>query len=117
MDTEKGSRGIWFPQWAEVLARVRLPALQRQTYRQAVVAYLRYCKDSRQRATVASARAFMVQVEGQRRLGSSQLATWKEALNWFFREAAASPNSQSAIANSPLPGQINVERWTFGVED
>jgi integron integrase len=103
MDIDKGSSGVWFGQWAEVLARVRMAELKRQTYRQAVVAYLRYCKDSRQRATIASARAFMIQMEGQRRLGVTQLATWKEGLNWFFREAAASPNCQSSIANSQIP--------------
>jgi hypothetical protein len=103
MDTDKGSTGVWFPQWVEVLARVRLPELRRQAYRQAVLAYLRFCKASRQRATVASAREFMAQVEGQKRSGVSQLAIWKEGLNWFFKAAAASPNHQSSIANSQIP--------------
>ena len=48
--------GVWFPQWVEVLAQVRLPEMRRQAYRQAVVAFLRFCKTSRQRATVASTR-------------------------------------------------------------
>ena len=85
------SRGVWFPQWAEALGRLRLPELRSGTYRQAIVGYLRYCRTSRQPATVASARQFMGQVEDQRRLGASQQATWKEALNWFFRSARENP--------------------------
>ena len=87
MDSSTESNSVWFPQWAEVLNRWRLPELRLRAYRQAVLAYLRFCKQSRQRATVDSARQFIVQVEGQRQLGSSQLATWKEALNWFFKAA------------------------------
>jgi len=31
--------GVWFPQWVEVLAQVRLPEMRRQAYRLAVVGY------------------------------------------------------------------------------
>ena len=55
------------------------------------IEYLGFCKRSRQQATVTSARKFMEQVEGRRRLGVSQLAAWKAALNWFFRTAKSSP--------------------------
>jgi hypothetical protein len=87
MDTSSSSSGVWFPQWAEVLSRARLKDLERRTYRLAIVQYLVFCKRSRQRATVASAREFMEQVEGRRRLGVRQLATWKLALNWFFNNS------------------------------
>jgi integron integrase len=63
--------------------------LERRAYYRAIVEYLRFCKQSRQRATVASARMFMVQVDARRRLRASQMATWKAALNWFFRPAAS----------------------------
>jgi integron integrase len=79
--------GVWFPQWADVLARVRLKELERRTYRLAIVEYLSFCKRSRQRATVASARMFIAEVEERRRLGKSQQAAWKGALNWFFHMA------------------------------
>jgi hypothetical protein len=82
---------VWFPGWAEELQRMRLPPLIRQQYRTALLQYLRFCKQSHQRATVDSARQFMQEVEAQRRLGVSQLATWKEALRWFFREAQQQP--------------------------
>ena len=92
------AHGVWFPQWAEVLSRARLKDLERRTYRRAIGEYLGFCKQSRQRATVASAREFMEQVEGRRRLGVSQLAAWKAALNWFFKAARSSP-ANSAMDN------------------
>src|SRR5580692_4226841 len=84
-------QSVWFPQWIEVLARARIMDSERRTYRRAIVEYLGFCKQSRQRATVASARKFMEQVEGKRRLSVSQMATWKAALNWFFKASQSSP--------------------------
>ena len=85
------AQGVWFPQWAEVLAQFPLKELERRAYYRAIVEYLRFCKQSRQRATVASARLFMERTEGRRRLGVSQLAAWKAGLNWFFKTAKQSP--------------------------
>ena len=87
MNTHLSSDGVWFPNWAEVLARVRLKELERRAYYRAIIEYLRFCKQARQRATVASARMFMEQVQQRQRLGLSQMATWKAALNWFFEMA------------------------------
>jgi len=91
MGLSSPSQGVWFPQWAEVLARAGFKELEQRAYRLAIVEYLGFCKRSRQRATVESARKFMEQVEAQRRLGVSQRASWKAALNWFFRAAKSSP--------------------------
>jgi len=102
MNDSSPSAGVWFPQWADVLAGVRLKDLERRAYRLAIVEYLSFCKRSRQRATVASARMFMAQVEGRRRLGKSQLAVWKGALNWFFQMAKTSRiRPESAPADPP----------------
>jgi integron integrase len=80
--------GVWFPAWAEVLQRQeKLSPAQRQQYRRAIIDYLRFCKQSRQWATVDSARQFMQQMEAQRRLAAPQMATWKQALNWIFQAA------------------------------
>lgn len=87
MNPHSPSDGAWFPNWAGVLARVRLKDLERQAYRLAIVGYLSFCKRTRQRATLDSARLFMAEVEGRRRLSRSQLALWKGALNWFFKAA------------------------------
>jgi integron integrase len=73
--------------------------LERRTYRRAIGEYLGFCKQSRQRATVASAREFMEQVEGKRRLSVSHMAAWKAALNWFFKASRSSP------ANSTMGNQ------------
>src|SRR5208283_2078378 len=62
--------------------------------------YLIFCKRSRQRATVESARQFMAQIEERRRLGVSQLAVWKAALNWFFKTAKSSPAKPVAVSGS-----------------
>jgi len=100
MGLSSPSQGVWFPHWAEVLARVRLKDLERRTYRSAIVEYLSFCKRSRQRATVESARKFMEQVEARHRLGVSQLASWKAALNWFFRAAkSSSPHPEMGPAS------------------
>jgi integron integrase len=61
--------------------------LERHAYRLAIVGYLSFCKRTRQRATLDSARLFMAEVEGRRRLSRSQLAVWKAGLNWFFTAA------------------------------
>lgn len=88
---------VWFPQWAEALKVASLPDVRRRQYQQAIVRYLRYCRQTRQGATVESARGFMKLMEGQRLLGASAVATWKEALNWFFREGrrAAHPGTEA----------------------
>jgi integron integrase len=100
MAVSSSTSGVWFPQWAEVLATAPLKDLERRAYYRAIVEYLRFCKQSRQRATVASARMFMVQVDARRRLGASQMATWKAALNWFFH-AAASGGARSSQLPKP----------------
>jgi hypothetical protein len=92
MNPHLSADGVWFPNWPEVLAKVRLKELERRAYRLAIVGYLTFCKRARQRATVVSARLFMAEVEAQRRLSRSQLAVWKAALNWFFKMALATPS-------------------------
>ena len=67
MNSHSSSDGVGFPNWAAVLARVRLKDLERRAYRLAIVGYLTFCKRARQRAT-ASARLFMAEVEARRRL-------------------------------------------------
>jgi integron integrase len=96
------AQGVWFPQWAGVLAQFPLKELERRAYYRAIVEYLRFCKQSRQRATVASARLFMEQMEGGRRLGVSQLAAWKAGLNWFFKTAKSSP-ARSGMTQTSRP--------------
>ena len=108
MNAHLSSNGVWFPNWAVVLAKVRLKDLDRRAYRLAIVGYLSFCKRARQRATVASARLFMAEVEARRRLSQSHLALWKEALNWFFTTAPGSKNLKAENTGR--------ERRTFNVQ-
>lgn len=104
MNGSSMDNGVWFPQWAEVLAKTHLKELEQRTYRFAIMEYLRFCKRSKQRATLTSARQFMAQVEAQRPLGKSQLKTWRDALNWFFRTArSASCPPPPQPVQSPKP--------------
>jgi len=83
-------------------------------YRTALIQYLRFCKQTHQRATVDSARLFMQEIEAQRRLGVSQLAHWKAALNWFFEEASRQP----ALAVHPeRPRDVMTDVPSFGAAD
>lgn len=88
---------VWFPAWPDALRQLRLPALRQQEYRLALIRYLRFCKETRQRATIESARAFIESVQEQRMLSLSMLATWKEALNWFFKEAGKQTGVAAAV--------------------
>ena len=104
MDKDKVDRPVWFPQWADVLPQLRLPPLHQRQYRTALIQYLRFCKQTGQRATVASARAFMQEVTDNRRLAASQLDIWKEALNWFFREGGKPAGTGSRLQTAPTNG-------------
>ena len=94
VNSQPDQPSVWFPQWSTALQQLRLPPLRRQHHRLALIRYLQYCKQAHQQAMVESTRAFMAlrapfmqSVQAQRLLGVSMLATWKEALNWFFKEA------------------------------
>ena len=55
----KHLQAVWFPHWSDSLHRLKLPPIHRQQYQLALIRYLRFCKETRQQATVDSARAFM----------------------------------------------------------
>ena len=82
---------IWFPNWPAAFQRLALRPIQRQQQRLAIIRYLRFCKETRQRATVDSARAFIAAMEEKRLLSQSLLAEWKAALRWFFIEGQKQP--------------------------
>ena len=99
-------RAVWFPDWADALARADLPETTRAEFRRAILAYLRFCKATRQRATVASARQFMQEQAARQGLGGPALAEWKTGVNWFFRagnRAAGRGSSLAERTRSPVP--------------
>ena len=108
MEVSRKPSAVWFPDWVVALRQQRLPALHQQQYRFALIQFLRFCKQTHQRATVEAARQFMRDLDGQRRLGTSQARLWKDALNWFFRNGKKYPAS-----GGPTPmrdRQENAER-------
>lgn len=100
------SSAVWFPQWAVALERLALPLARRRHYRQAIIRYLSFCKTTRQRATVASAREFMAGCEAHRELEAEALAAWRDGLNWFFQESKRQGGRQ-------IPATPNVQPSTF----
>ena len=51
--------GVWFPGWEGALARFPVSPPRRQEYRQAVIRFLHFCRETRQVASVPAARAFI----------------------------------------------------------
>ena len=92
---------VWFPNWADVLTRAELPASTRQEYRAGIVEYLRFCKRTRQRATIPSARQFMREQESQHRITEALETQWKAGVNWFFRQAHRQPADRGSPAVAP----------------
>ncbi len=87
METTIPQKRIWFPEWAIVLQRSVPTPAQRESYRLAIVRYLHHCKTTKTPVTVASARQFVQNRLHEDQTDSTQLCAYKEALNWFFREA------------------------------
>ncbi len=105
MNDPSAAQGVWFSDWAQALKALQLPELRHAAHRQAIIEYLRFCKNSRLRATFASARQFMAGWESKRFMAPSQLAEWKQALNWFFRQAPKAPGPKSVpqVQANPSP--------------
>lgn len=89
---------IWFPAWADTLKQLRLPPITHQQYRFALIQYLRFCKQSRQQATIGSAQEFIRTVEARRTLSVSMLQRWKDAINWFLTEGQKQPAGCSRVS-------------------
>ena len=111
MEQDKDQRPISFPQWAEALPRLLLSPMRQQQYRFSIIQYLRFCKQTGQRATVTSARTFIHDIPDHRHLGVSQLAVWKEALNWFFKAGRTADSSQNLVSSSQKNRWNSGARW------
>lgn len=83
----RAPRTVWFPDWFHVLQQTDLPQSTRSQYRTVVLEFLRFCKQTRQAATIPAARQFIRDRQVQRVLSEPDRLQWQEALNWFFREA------------------------------
>ena len=75
---------VIFANWREMLNQLKLARDVRHSYAQGIEGYLDYCLGNGLSASVESARGFVS--DAQRRGLTPDGATWKTALNWFFRE-------------------------------
>jgi hypothetical protein len=50
---------VSFPEWHEILALEPLDALTRARFAKAIISYLRYCRDSHERASIAGAKRYL----------------------------------------------------------
>jgi integron integrase len=75
---------VIFTNWRETLHLLKLGRGLKYTYTQAIEGYLDYCLRNGLRVGVESARGFVD--DALRRGLTPDAPTWKEALNWFFRE-------------------------------
>jgi hypothetical protein len=75
---------VIFANWRELLNQLKLAERVKGGYRQAIERYLDYCRLSHASVGVETARGFVA--DAARRGLTNDAATWKEGLNWFFRE-------------------------------
>ncbi|HEY0944734.1 MAG TPA: integron integrase [Opitutaceae bacterium] len=93
---KKYTAPVSFRNWAEVLAVAALSDAMRREVRDGVLMFLRWCRQSRSPASIASAQAFIAETERQGRCAPRQ------ALRWFFRAAkGASPEPRIVAVASP----------------
>ncbi len=78
---------IRFVAWAQVLAQSQLPERQRRSWEITLRWYLSFCRRGRASVTVQSARDFIAWAQSEKNPQPWQIEEWKEAINWFFREA------------------------------
>jgi len=87
---------ISFREWAGVLAgAAEIPAARRETYRDAIIAFLGFCKRQHAGASVILIKAYLAQVPEQARSGA------REALRWWYRAAQGSGSAVASLAAFP----------------
>ena len=72
---------IRFPEWGEVLAQLKIGDEAKESVRHGVYAYLRWCKQKKTFACIATAKSYISDVEAQ---GNN---SGRPALRWFFDAA------------------------------
>jgi len=102
-----GAEGF-FPSWKHSLAQARLSGEVQGTYRRGIEAYSDFCRRHRLEATVETARRFVGESAAVTLVAPATVAVWKEALNWFFREARA--DRAPALRGVPSLGRVDQGR-------
>ncbi len=102
-----------FPAWKQCLAQARVSSELQGNYRRGIEAYSDFCRRHRLEATVESARGFMAESASLGSLAVETVGLWKEALNWFFREARA--HRAPALRGVPTLGRADLGRTDWEV--
>lgn len=104
---ESDTAPIDFRAWKEVLVGSELPQDQRQVTQSEIVAFLRYCRDTHWRVSIARIRLYLGYLDCQEALGLAWQPTEsaREALRWFVREARRNSGGE-ARRNGDAPGRI-----------
>src|SRR6266700_4076406 len=97
-----------FPAWEQCLGQARLSAELQGSYRRGIDAYSDFCRRHRLEASVETARRFMAERAGLESLAAATVEVWKEALNWFFREARA--HLAPVLHGLPTLGRVDLGR-------
>jgi hypothetical protein len=93
---------IRFEDWEEVLAQSQLPERQKGSWTITLRWYLSFCRRGRAGVTVQSARDFVAWAQEQKQAQPWQVERWKEAINWFFREAKAHLQIRTSNIQHPI---------------
>jgi len=88
---------IFFWPWNEILAASQLSAAQQESFRSAVVHFLRHCKESECPATVVSIKAYLKHLGGS----EARIQATTEALRWFNRQAVDYRDAQEVVPSGP----------------
>jgi integron integrase len=100
---------IAFGQWAEMLARTDLPERRKESWAILLKWYLGFCRRSRAGVNVQSARDFIEWAQKEKQPQPWQVEGWKEALNWFFREAKNQGSDLTVDAARPPHQTSNIQ--------
>lgn len=96
MDNSELNRPVDFPQWAKVLEKDDL--LTQKLKGQFAITirwYLKFCRSEGVRASFASAKLFLRNVQMERQPQDWQMDAWRNALRWFFRSAKKHASAES----------------------
>jgi hypothetical protein len=93
-----------FTNWLEALHLSGLSAAVQTVYAMAIQGYLDYCTQNGASVAIASARAFMSDVE--RRGIARQPQLWKDGINWYFA-AGRRPGAAREDRTVPSLGQAD----------
>jgi hypothetical protein len=99
------SHGLFFPNWSQALqADDSLTPGLRESYRRILTGFLDFCRQRQAVSSVALARDYVELLRLEQAPAPARLQTWKDGLNWFFREATAA--ASAGQGGQPAPKKI-----------